>query len=56
SEARLARAVMAWTHLIGGISFELFGHLVGSIDDYSAWFDLQMNELGRGLGLTSAPR
>ncbi|MCU1621876.1 MAG: TetR/AcrR family transcriptional regulator, partial [Frankiales bacterium] len=42
SEARLARAVMAWTHLIGGISFELFGHLVGSIDDYSAWFDLQM--------------
>ncbi|MDX6216918.1 MAG: hypothetical protein QOG99_2502 [Frankiales bacterium] len=56
SEPRLARAVMAWTHLIGSISFELFGHLVGSIDDYSAWFDLQMKELGRGLGLTSTSR
>jgi AcrR family transcriptional regulator len=56
SEPRLARAVMAWTHLIGSISFELFGHLVGSIDDYSAWFDFQMKELGRGLGLTSTSR
>jgi len=51
-EPRLARAVMAWTHLIGSISFELFGHLVGSIEDYGAWFDLQVSDLGRGLGLT----
>lgn len=51
-EATLARTVMAWTHLIGSISFELFGHLVGSIDDYDAWFDLQTKELGRTLGLS----
>lgn len=53
SEPRLARAVMAWTHLIGSISFELFGHLVGSIEDYPAWFDAQVTELGRGLGLST---
>lgn len=52
SEPRLARAVMAWTYLIGSISFELFGHLVGSIEDYPAWFDAQVTELGRGLGLS----
>ena len=51
NEPRLARAVMAWTHLIGAISFELFGHLVGGIEDYDAWFDLQVNDLARGLGL-----
>jgi AcrR family transcriptional regulator len=53
SEPQLARAVMAWTHLIGSISFELFGHLVGGIEDYAAWFDLQMKDLGRGLGLAT---
>jgi AcrR family transcriptional regulator len=41
-ERTLARAVMAWTMLIGAISFELFGHLNNVIDDYDAWFDYVM--------------
>lgn len=28
----LARALIAWTQLFGGVSFELFGHLVGSVE------------------------
>ena len=51
SEQQLARALFAWTHLIGSISFELFGHLVGSIEDYPAWFDLQARRLSEDLGL-----
>ncbi|MEO6703867.1 MAG: TetR/AcrR family transcriptional regulator [Jatrophihabitantaceae bacterium] len=50
-EQRLARAVMAWTQLIGSISFELFGHLKGSVVDYSAYFDYQMGRIGHELGL-----
>jgi AcrR family transcriptional regulator len=50
-EDLVARLVMAWTHLIGAISFELFGHLVGSVTDYPAWFLHQMEVLADGLGL-----
>lgn len=28
----LGRALIAWTQLFGSVSFELFGHLVGSVD------------------------
>ena len=52
TEPLLARAVMAWTHLIGCISFELFGHLVGSVTDYPAWFDLQLRALAATVGVT----
>ena len=56
-EHQLARAVLAWTQLIGSISFELFGHLKGAIVDYQAYFDYQMARIGHGLGLDSpAPR
>jgi AcrR family transcriptional regulator len=50
-EHQLARAVMAWTQLVGSISFELFGHLKGSIVDYQAYFEYQMARIGHGLGL-----
>lgn len=50
-EHQLARAVMAWTQLIGSISFELFGHLKGAVVDYQAYFDYQMARIGQGLGL-----
>jgi AcrR family transcriptional regulator len=40
--ALLARAVAAWTMLVGTISFELFGHLHNVIHDYDAFFTLQM--------------
>jgi AcrR family transcriptional regulator len=44
----LARAVAAWVQLIGVISFELYGHLVGSVDpadDFFAWTTEQLADL-----------
>lgn len=53
-EQQLAGAVMAWTELIGSISFELFGHLHNLINDYQSYFDFQMRGVGQRLGLTEA--
>ena len=50
-EHHLALGIMAWTQLIGSISFELFGHLHNVVYDYPAYFDFQMRAIGRGLGL-----
>ena len=38
----LARALLAWVTLFGAISYELFGHLHGIIDDYDTFFEHQM--------------
>jgi ABC-type tungstate transport system permease subunit len=46
-------AVMAWTQLVGSISFELFGHLNNVIHDYEAYFEYQMRRVAIGLGLPS---
>ncbi|WP_369369919.1 TetR/AcrR family transcriptional regulator [Promicromonospora sp. Populi] len=48
------RTLMAWTTLFGTISFELFGHLVGSVDDPDAWFDDVARRLGADLGIVGA--
>jgi AcrR family transcriptional regulator len=45
------RAVMAWTELFGVISFELFGHQVGSIADPEAWLDEVALRLAADLGM-----
>jgi AcrR family transcriptional regulator len=45
------RALMAWTMLFGVISFELFGHQVGSVADPGAWFDEVALRLGADLGI-----
>ncbi len=50
-DVAMARAVTAWTLLIGSISFELFGHLHNVIHDYAAHFDVQMRVMARSLGL-----
>ena len=52
TEAQLAYTVMAWTELIGSISFELFGHLSNFIHDSQGYFDYQMQGVGQRLGLT----
>jgi hypothetical protein len=46
-----ARAIGVWAQLFGLISFELFGRLVGAIDDYDAYFDYQVGRLAHQLGL-----
>ena len=45
------RALLAWSALYGAISFELFGHFVGSVLDADRWFDRAMGELAGMLGL-----
>jgi AcrR family transcriptional regulator len=42
----LARALLVWTGLFGAISYELFGHLHGIIEDYDAFFEHQMRRAG----------
>lgn len=45
------RVVMAWTTLFGLLSFELFGHQVGSVADPEAWLDEVALRLGADLGI-----
>ena len=47
----IRRAVMAWTMLFGVISFELFGHQVGSVADSAAWLDEVALRLAADLGI-----
>ena len=44
------RALMAWSALFGTISFELFGHFVGSVEDGDRYFDRAMRDLARLIG------
>jgi AcrR family transcriptional regulator len=45
------RALLAWSGVYGTISFELFGHFVGSVEDADRYFDTAMGELAGLLGL-----
>jgi AcrR family transcriptional regulator len=51
----LIQGMMAWTQLIGVVSFELFGHFRNVVFDDEAYFDHQMRNIGLDLGL-GAPR
>ncbi len=50
-EAVIARGVLAWTQLFGGINFELFGHLHTVITDYDAWYEELLAEMVAFVGL-----
>ncbi len=45
------RALLAWSAIYGTISFELFGHFVGSVEDADRYFDRAMTELAGLIGL-----
>ncbi|MFE6971183.1 TetR/AcrR family transcriptional regulator [Isoptericola sp. NPDC057653] len=47
----VARTLMAWTTLFGTVSFELFGHLVGSVADPGRWYDAVARRLAADLGI-----
>ena len=51
TDRQLARAILAWSQLVGLISFELFGHLHNVITDYGSHFDYQVRTIGQELGL-----
>lgn len=53
--ALVVAALAAWAQLFGMISFELFGHFVGVIDDRDAFFDHSVASLAAGLGVTVTP-
>ena len=43
--------IAAWSAIFGTISFELFGHLVGSVSDYDAYYEQVVVRLADDLGL-----
>lgn len=44
------RTLIAWTTTFGTVSFELFGHLVGSVTDLDVYFDAVAARLATDLG------
>src|SRR3954468_8311719 len=44
------RALLAWSALYGTISFEMFGHFVGSVEDGGRYFDRAMGDLAALIG------
>lgn len=51
TEFQLAHVALAWTDLVGCVSFEVFGQLRTVVNDYQGYFDYQMTGVGRRLGL-----
>ena len=55
----LARGLLAWTLLVGAVSFELFGHTHNVVDDdpalREAFFTDQMRRAGELVGLVGDP-
>ncbi|WP_204331770.1 TetR/AcrR family transcriptional regulator [Geodermatophilus sabuli] len=45
------RALLAWSAIYGTVSFELFGHFVGSVLDGDRYFDRAMSELAALIGI-----
>jgi AcrR family transcriptional regulator len=50
----IVRGLIAWTQLFGAISFELFGHLEGSVADYGVFFDQEMTEMAAFVGFSAS--
>ena len=48
------RTLMAWSTIFGTLSFELFGHLKGSVSDYEAYFEQTTLRLAGDLGLATS--
>ena len=51
----VVRALTAWTQLFGFVSFDLFGHLVGVIEDRDALFDQSVTDMAAFIGIPSVP-
>jgi AcrR family transcriptional regulator len=50
-DALVRSTLTAWTTIFGTISFERFGHLVGSVTDYDGYYDEVVVDLAERLGL-----
>jgi AcrR family transcriptional regulator len=47
----IIRSLVAWTQLFGLVSFELFGHFVGVVEDAEALFDQAVTDMGAFVGI-----
>ncbi len=47
----VASGILAWVELFGYISFELFGHLLGSVDDGDAFFRIACERSASSIGV-----
>jgi AcrR family transcriptional regulator len=47
----VANGIIAWVELFGFVSFELFGHLVGSVDDGDAFFRRMAERVATTIGI-----
>lgn len=45
------RALLGWSSVFGTVSFELFGHFAGSVEDGDRYFDRAMTDLAALIGL-----
>jgi AcrR family transcriptional regulator len=52
----VVRALTAWTQLFGFVNFELFGRLVGVVEDPAALFDQAVTDIGAFVGIATSPR
>lgn len=51
----VVRGILAWVELFGVVSFELFGHLVGSVGDADAFFEVASARIAASIGIDAAP-
>lgn len=51
SEAAMTRGLIAWTELLGALSFELFGRYDNTISELATWYDHQARIMATFLGL-----
>lgn len=49
--AMFARGMTAWAQVFGALSFELFGRLANTVEDYDGFFDYQLRAMAAYLGL-----
>jgi len=52
----IANGVVAWVELFGFVSFELFGHLVGSVDDGDTFFRFLCERMAVMIGIETGAR
>jgi hypothetical protein len=46
------KAIMAWTQIFGFLTFELFGHYVGTVKNANTMFDRVVDELALSLDIS----
>ena len=51
----VVRALTSWTQLFGYLSFDLFGHLEGVIEDRDALFDQNVTDMAAYIGIPLEP-